>query len=271
MARKKRPPTPQPAAWFTPTADDLRRLAASARRLANCLRLSASLAEGGEPTGARRDAWLDVFAGAGVALNEAMCNPALPPPGAPPPAMLGPYAAFPHLMALRAALAELVRGGRVEAEEDGRVKAASMPSRRTGTPLAAAGTVALLEAAADGLVEAVGPAEAALSAGTSPLPGPGVPRPDGPEPPRYLRWQKVRHKVRPRHYQVLNCLWGRDRVEVAELRESVWEVEGEQEIEDVTIRAELTRLNTRLDELGVPFNWTLEGGHVIRVGTRPPI
>jgi hypothetical protein len=70
---------------------------------------------------------------------------------------------------------------------------------------------------------------------------------------------------------MLNCLWGRGRVEVAELRESVWEAEGEQEIEDVTIRVELTRLNARLDEIGVPFNWTLEGDHVIRAGTQPPV
>jgi hypothetical protein len=64
-------------------------------------------------------------------------------------------------MALRAVLADLVRGGRVEKGEDGRVTVANMGSRRTGTALAAAGTIDILEAAADGLAEAVGPADSA--------------------------------------------------------------------------------------------------------------
>jgi hypothetical protein len=92
---------------------------------------------------------------------------------------------------------------------------------------------------------------------------------DGPEPPRFLWCGGSRYKIRPRHSQMLGCLWGRERVEAAKLRESVWEAEG-QEIEDVTFRAELTKLNTRLDEIGVPYNWNVDGAYVVRTSTRPP-
>jgi len=91
---------------------------------------------------------------------------------------------------------------------------------------------------------------------------------DGPEPPRHLRWGGSRHQVRPRHYAMLVRLWTHERVEVEELRASVWEAEGEDEIPDGTIRAELHRLNARLNEIGVPYNWSLDSGYVVREDTR---
>jgi hypothetical protein len=86
---------------------------------------------------------------------------------------------------------------------------------------------------------------------------------DGPEDPCWLWWGNVRHELAPRLWQILDHLWNRDKVSVEDLVSHVWSEEGE-EIKDPTVRSYLSRLNTRLNEIGVPREYNLRRGHICR-------
>jgi hypothetical protein len=102
------------------------------------------------------------------------------------------------------------------------------------------------------------PAEPARDVSEAPV------HPDGPEPPRHLRWNGVHRRLAPRHYQILTCLWGRDSVPVEELVDHVWDREGEEEIKEGTIRSALAKLNNKLAEIGVPFHYYLRDGMIVK-------
>jgi len=87
---------------------------------------------------------------------------------------------------------------------------------------------------------------------------------DGPEPPCYLRWQNNRYELKPRLWQTLNVLWPHDHIEVETLIQNVWGDEEGETIKDTTVRSTLARLNDHLDELGVPWQYRLRRGCVVR-------
>jgi hypothetical protein len=87
--------------------------------------------------------------------------------------------------------------------------------------------------------------------------------PDGPEKPCWLWWGNVRHELAPRLWQILAYLWDRNNVPVEELVSQVWGEEGE-EPKDTTVRSNLSQLNGRLAEIGVPREYRLRRGHICR-------
>jgi hypothetical protein len=86
---------------------------------------------------------------------------------------------------------------------------------------------------------------------------------DGLEPPNWFYWQNTRHELSPRLWAILKCLWNNDRVKAEELVERVWGDEGEI-VADGTIRGRLSELNTRLANIGVPWQFHLRKGFVVK-------
>jgi hypothetical protein len=86
---------------------------------------------------------------------------------------------------------------------------------------------------------------------------------DGPAPPNLLYWQAARHELPPRLWAILNCLWGRERIEEEDLVERVWGDEGERVL-DGTVRSRLSELNAKLAEIGVPWEYHLRKGYIIK-------
>ncbi len=97
-----------------------------------------------------------------------------------------------------------------------------------------------------------------LLTGNDPLPHP---HPDGPDQPCWLWWANVRHELTPRLWQILAYLWDHDNVPVEDLVSHVWGEEGE-EAKDSTVRSNLSQLNARLNEIGVPRQYRLRRGHI---------
>ena len=87
--------------------------------------------------------------------------------------------------------------------------------------------------------------------------------PNGLEPPNWFYWQNTRHELSPRLWAILKCLWNNDRVKAEELVERVWGDEGEI-VADGTIRGRLSELNTRLANIGVPWQFHLRKGFVVK-------
>jgi hypothetical protein len=103
---------------------------------------------------------------------------------------------------------------------------------------------------------------AALRAGPNHLPPPAD-HADGPAPPNLFWWQRQRHELAPRLWQMLSAIWGRDTIPIEEVRQRVWGDEGE-DVEDSTIRSTLSDLNARLDTIGVPWAYHLRRGYITR-------
>ena len=97
---------------------------------------------------------------------------------------------------------------------------------------------------------------------TSPRREPGA-RSDGPEPPCWLWWKNERKELSPRLWSLLNCLWGTEKVEAQQLTEKVWRDEGET-VAESTLRARLSELNTRLNDIGVTWTYRLKSGYVLK-------
>jgi hypothetical protein len=86
---------------------------------------------------------------------------------------------------------------------------------------------------------------------------------DGPEPPSWLRWHSNRHHLTPRQWQLLAYLWPHDRAEAEAAAQAVWGDEGEATLES-TLRALLSDLDKRLADIGVPWQYHLRAGYIIR-------
>jgi hypothetical protein len=87
------------------------------------------------------------------------------------------------------------------------------------------------------------------------------PPPDGPEPGSTLRWKGIAHDLSPLHWGLARFFWARDAAPVEEVVAAVW---GGSEPADATIRAELSRLNSRLLGIGVPWSLCYRAGHIRR-------
>lgn len=86
----------------------------------------------------------------------------------------------------------------------------------------------------------------------------GSPSPDGPHPPNVFVWKGEQHSLAPRLWQLLNHMWNRDRSPV----QDVWEHDSE--IADSSVRSDVSKLNTRLLDIGVPLSFSTKQGYVIK-------
>src|SRR5262249_46789481 len=98
--------------------------------------------------------------------------------------------------------------------------------------------------------------------GRAPIPN------DGPQAPRYFWWRNERHDLTPRLYQVVAYLWNDDRwnddlVQAEGLIQNVWGDEGEG-VAESTARSTISRLNTFLNMIGVPWQYHWRSGQIFR-------
>ena len=86
--------------------------------------------------------------------------------------------------------------------------------------------------------------------------------PDGPAPPNLLWWKGEKHELKPRLWQILNCLWHRtEPLAISELAESVW---GDSDaIKDGTVRSQLSALNRELGEIGIPQTYHIKRSYIV--------
>jgi len=86
---------------------------------------------------------------------------------------------------------------------------------------------------------------------------------DGPAPPKTLFWQGKPYPLPPRLWQLVHALWSKDGVVLADVEKEVWGEEGEI-VRESTLRSTLSKLNNRLLSIGVPWQYHLRAGHIIR-------
>jgi hypothetical protein len=89
------------------------------------------------------------------------------------------------------------------------------------------------------------------------------PPPNSLTPPNLFYWHGARHELPPRLWAILDCLWGKERIEAQTLEDHVWGDEGEA-VADGTVRSRLSELNGRLTEIGVPWQYHLRKGYVVK-------
>jgi hypothetical protein len=80
---------------------------------------------------------------------------------------------------------------------------------------------------------------------------------DGPIPPNLFWYNNQRHEMPPRLWSLAKALWGKDMVKVQDVAVQVWEDEG-LTVPDKTIRATLSKLNARLNDIGIKWTYHLK-------------
>jgi hypothetical protein len=90
----------------------------------------------------------------------------------------------------------------------------------------------------------------------------------GPEPPKHLNWpdkngKLERHELPPRLWAVLNCVWKHDRLPIQDVAKEVWKNEG-LDVADATIRTTVSRLNSVLAEIGIPWTYRVSAGYITK-------
>lgn len=85
------------------------------------------------------------------------------------------------------------------------------------------------------------------------------PQPDGPDDDKSLWWAGESYPLEPQPYQLLLELWGKDRVEIATVGQSVWE---NTRVRQTALKSALGRLKAAFHHLEIPFYYGIDRGYI---------
>jgi hypothetical protein len=87
------------------------------------------------------------------------------------------------------------------------------------------------------------------------------PHPDGPEPPDKFWWRHRAFDIKPTACKLLDRLWGKDRVAIAEVALLVW---GTNDPTTDQVKSALREINSVLGQAGVNFCYSTKAGYFVK-------